>query len=105
METMFEYYETLSQKMFQREIPQILLLHVNLINADHLDTLAVMMKRRGYQFITLEEALADSTYQTPDNYVGNSGISWLIRWAMDKGIEFAKEPREPEWVGTLLRND
>lgn len=105
MATMFEYFESISMALFGREIPQILLLHVNLINAHHLGALAEMMKKRGYQFISMKTALEDPAYQTPNGYIGNSGISWLLRWAGDRNIEVPAEPREPEWVGELFRNN
>jgi peptidoglycan/xylan/chitin deacetylase (PgdA/CDA1 family) len=98
IDSSFAYYENLSQRIFKRQIPQVLLLHANEINADHLDDVAQVIRRRGYRFISLSEALRDSAYRRPDNYVGRAGMSWLQRWAMDQHIPFRPEPREPAWL-------
>ncbi len=100
MESKTDYWERQSRKMFGREINQILLIHANSINAEYLDDLAKMFVKRGYKFITLEEALKDEAYNLPDNFVKRNGISWLHRWALDKGKEniLPNEPETPEFV-------
>lgn len=100
MEKKLEYWERQSVKLFGREIAQTLLIHANFINSDYFDDLAAMFKRRGYRFVDLETALKDDAYRLPDTYVGPAGISWLHRWALDKGREFiiADEPTVPEFV-------
>ncbi len=98
MERMFEFYEQLSVELFRREIPQILLVHANELNGDHFAGVVEMMRRRGYEFVSLEEALRDAAYQEPDAYVGPTGISWLQRWLVTRGGEFRKEPYLPEYM-------
>jgi peptidoglycan/xylan/chitin deacetylase (PgdA/CDA1 family) len=98
MESMFEFYEGLSRDLFRREIPQILLVHANQLNGDHFSEMIAMMKRRGYSFVTLDEALADPAYQSRDDYVGAIGVSWLQRWLVTRGGEFRKEPYMPEYM-------
>lgn len=92
MEKMLEFYEQLSRDVLGYEVPQVLMLTGNALNADKLDDLVAMLKRRGYTFITLEEALKDPAYSQPDTYTGPTGISWLQRWAITKGGEFRTEP-------------
>ena len=98
MEQMFEFYEKLSVELFKREIPQILLVHANELNGDHFARVAEMMRRRGYEFVPLEEALKDAAYKERDAYVGPVGISWLQRWLVTRGGEFRKEPYLPEYM-------
>jgi peptidoglycan/xylan/chitin deacetylase (PgdA/CDA1 family) len=98
IDSSFAYYEQLSERLFKRQIPQVLLLHANEINADHLDDVARTIRARGYRFVSLSEALADSAYRRPDTYVGPAGMSWLQRWALAAGVRFAPEPREPGWL-------
>lgn len=100
MESKLAYWEQQSMKLFGREVSQTLLIHANFINSDYLDDLADMFKKRGYKFVSLEEALKDDAYQLPDTYVGPAGISWLHRWARDKGREFIvpDEPKVPDFV-------
>ena len=96
MEEVFAFYEQLSRDTLGYEPKQILLLHANMLNADYFDDIAHMLKRRGYAFISLEQALTDKAYGLPDNYVGPTGISWLQRWAVTKGMKFRPEPGLPE---------
>lgn len=98
LEEVFAYYETLSMEYLGREIPQVLLLHANRLNADHLDRVIEALVARGYSFITLDEALADPAYARPDAYVGPRGLSWLQRWALSDGFDVPPEPREAPWV-------
>src|SRR5688572_2578295 len=103
MDDMFDFYETLSRETLGYELPQVLLLHVNQLNADHLDRLVVMARKRGYEFISLEEALRDKAYERKDRYVGNRGFSWLHRWAIDKGKQPPMHADPPDWVMDFYR--
>lgn len=100
MEMKLSYWERQSMKLLGRELSQTLLIHANFINSDYFDDLAAMFKRRGYRFISLEDALKDEAYRLPDKFIGRGGISWLHRWAFDKGSEniLPDEPKVPEFV-------
>jgi peptidoglycan/xylan/chitin deacetylase (PgdA/CDA1 family) len=98
MESMFEFYEKLSTELFGREIPQVLLVHANQLNGDHFAEVIEMMRRRGYEFVSLDDALRDPAYRSRDDYVGEVGISWLQRWLVTRGKEFRKEPYLPEYM-------
>src|SRR5215470_13375164 len=56
----FDYYEKLSKSLLGYEPRQILLLHANNLEAEHLGELLSLLRQRGYRFITLEEALYDA---------------------------------------------
>jgi peptidoglycan/xylan/chitin deacetylase (PgdA/CDA1 family) len=98
MESIFSFFETRSIEVVGREIPQVLLLHVNRLNADALPRLLAMMRRRGYQVVPLEHALSDAAYRLPDSYAGPGGFSWLHRWSKTKGMAPKTEPDTPAWV-------
>lgn len=98
MREMLEFYEKLSQDLFDREIPQVLLIHSNQLNADYLGSLCRMIEQREYKFISLDAALKDPAYQSSDDYVGKNGISWLQRWWITKGESFRQEPKVPAWI-------
>ena len=100
LESKMDYWERQSVKLFNREVKQILLLHANFINADYFDDIARMLKKRGYKFITLEEALKDEAYKLTDTFNRKAGISWLHRWALAKGREniLPDEPKTPDFV-------
>lgn len=102
IEASMEFYERLSIGVFGREIPQVLLLHANLLNAERLESVVEMLERRGYQFVGLPDALSDPAYDRPDTYVGSRGLSWLQRWALEDGVPVPDEPREAAWVAAEL---
>ena len=96
MEEMTAFYEKLSRDTLGYEVKQTLLVHANELNADHFDKVIEMYRRRGYRFITLQEALKDPAYSLADKYTGPVGISWLQRWAITKGSKMRPEPGLPE---------
>ena len=52
----FDYYEKLSKQMLGYEPKQILLLHCNWLEAEHIGELLETLRKRGYKFVTLDEA-------------------------------------------------
>ena len=98
MESVVASFEAASTALAGRDFPQILLIHANELNADLMPELLAMFRRRGYTFVTLEEALADEVYRLPDDYVGRGGFSWVHRWTRTKGLPIKAEPEPPEWV-------
>jgi len=101
MERVVAYYEQQATALFGRPIRQTLLIHSNALNARAFNTLATMLERRGYSFVSLEQALADPAYRTADTYAGSGGISWIHRWALSAGRTkpfFDGEPPVPDWV-------
>ncbi|HVQ31698.1 MAG TPA: polysaccharide deacetylase family protein [Vicinamibacteria bacterium] len=98
MDTVFSFYEGLSRRLTGREIPQILLVHANTLNADCFDGLAAAIEARGYAFRSLEDALEDEAYRLPDTYVGNWGISWLLHWEQTREGKRSPSPDPPDWV-------
>jgi peptidoglycan/xylan/chitin deacetylase (PgdA/CDA1 family) len=97
---MLDWAQAFSVETFGREIPQVLLCHVNRINADAMPELLRRLRARGYAFITLDRAAQDPAYQTADDYVGRRGVSWLHRWrvAMKLPPRLDGEPDPPQWV-------
>jgi len=54
------------------------------------------LPKRGYRFITLEDALSDPAYSLPDSYVGEEGTSWLDHWAITRGQPPQNAPTFPQ---------
>jgi hypothetical protein len=102
MERMFEFYEGYSREVVGREIPQVLMLTASPLNAHCFDDLAAMMKRRGYSFVTLDQATRDDAYSLPDTYTGERGDSWIARWAVTKGMEY-RDTEEVELPDSMKR--
>jgi peptidoglycan-N-acetylglucosamine deacetylase len=91
---LFDYDEKLSMRVVGYEPKQIILLHGNNLEAEHIGELADVFRKRGYKFITLEEALNDQAYSLPDTYLGN-GRGMLQRWAITQGHPATGEPQFP----------
>jgi len=103
-DAVFAYSEQLSKQVMGYEPKQILLLHANQLEADHIGDLAEVMRKRGYRFITLEDALGDAAYSLPDTYVGEEGTGWLDHWAIAQGKPPQGAPAFPAEVTERARN-
>lgn len=101
MEQVFAHFEALSRESLGYEVKQTLLLHANELNADYFDELVAMMRKRGYRFISLEEALKDPAYRRPEAQ-STRGLSWLHRWMLARGATMKPEPQEPPFIRRLF---
>ena len=95
--TVFDYFEKQSKTLFGYEPKQVLLLHATWLEADHIGDLLDLLRKRGYQFITLVDAVSDAAYSTPDTYVGE-GTGSIDHWAITRGQPLFGEPSFPQWV-------
>nr|WP_315468678.1 polysaccharide deacetylase family protein [uncultured Undibacterium sp.] len=78
-------YRELSYKLQGRDIPQVLLLHHNLVNALWLDDVIMQFKDMGWTFVTPAQAFADPVYQLmPDRPA--AGQSLLLSLAKTLGL-------------------
>ena len=99
LESVIGWFEKRSVEVAGREFPQIMLLHANELNSRKMAEILAMFEKRGYSFVSLDDALRDEAYRLPENYVGTGGFSWIHRWAITKGMPMrGGEPDEPEWV-------
>jgi peptidoglycan-N-acetylglucosamine deacetylase len=96
--TMFAYSEQLAKQTIGYEPRQILLLHGNQLEADHIGDLIALLRKRGYRLITLEDALGDQAYGLPDTFVGEEGTGWIDHWAITLGKPPQGAPVFPQWV-------
>lgn len=106
MEEKLHFFEEQSEKLFDRNIKHILLMHANALNADFMDPLIEMHQKNGYSFITLDGALTDAAYLTEITKYGKWGISWLDRWALSQGKTgdfFQNDPKTPELILELTK--
>ena len=81
-----EAYRALSWKLQGRDIPQVLLMHHNLINALWLDDVLTQFKEMGWKFTTPAAAFSDPVYQlTPERSA--PGQSLLLSMARTLGLD------------------
>jgi uncharacterized protein len=104
-DTMLDWDETLAKEDFGRAIPQILLIHSNELHTDVLDALLTKIEQRGYTWATLGDAMKDAAYQTPDEFIGTYGPSWLHRWRVAKKLpsRVRDEPDPPQWIADAAK--
>jgi peptidoglycan/xylan/chitin deacetylase (PgdA/CDA1 family) len=104
MDGIFAFFERWGVTVTGHDVKQILLIHASQLNADAMPQLLQMMRRRGYEFVSLWEALTDDAYQLPDTYAGPKGISWIHRWAMEKGMKVQWEPEAAGWITAAYKD-
>jgi peptidoglycan/xylan/chitin deacetylase (PgdA/CDA1 family) len=75
------HYRQVAREKAGRDVPHVLLLHANLLVADHVATLLDRLRADGFRFVRVEVAQRDSIYDRPDEYTGTGGLSWLYRMA------------------------
>jgi len=75
------WYQKASDALFGRQIAFVMLLHATRLNADTIDELSNILRRRKLKGVTLQEAMKDPAYRTHDPYVGHDGIDWMERWS------------------------
>jgi peptidoglycan/xylan/chitin deacetylase (PgdA/CDA1 family) len=92
----FSYYEKFSKVLLGYEPKQILLLHGNNLEAEHIGELFDLLRNRGYRFVTLQEALGDQAYSLPDTFVGEEGSNWLDHWSISLGKPPLHSPEAPQ---------
>lgn len=97
MNMMTDFFEGVSQEFLGRQVSQVLLVHANMLNADHFDKVIDIFRKRGYEFVSLDEALTDTAYSMPDGQM-KWGRSWLHRWMIAQGLKTKPDPDEPKWV-------
>ncbi len=83
-------YRDLSRRLLGRDIPQVLLLHHNLINALFLGDALAMLRREGWSFVDPEVAYRDPVYQSQPERAA-PGQSLLLSLARSQGWKLVPE--------------
>ena len=101
----FDYAEKASVEVFGYEPPQILLIHCSELNSIALRDTLIKMRKRGYAFVKLEDAMKDPAYQRPDTFTdAMPGGGWIERAAAWAGKHItAPRPATPQWILDLPR--
>jgi len=96
----FAYYERKSRALFGYEPAQVILLHDNWLEADHISEMLALLRKHGYHFVSLGEALSDPAYSSPDTFISGGGSSSIDHWAVTRGNPEPSEaePAIPKWV-------
>lgn len=81
-----ERSELLSQKLFNRSIKHILLLHIGGFTTEMLDELLSLYKKKGVEFIPLSEALTDPVYELDPGVVSLHGSELQYQVLKSRGL-------------------
>jgi peptidoglycan/xylan/chitin deacetylase (PgdA/CDA1 family) len=75
------HYQDVARRKVGMDVAHVVLLHANLLVADHIGSLLDALAARGFRFVSVAEAHRDPIYDAPDEYTGSDGLSWLYRMA------------------------
>lgn len=89
---------TQSKLIFQRDIKQILLLHIGVFDALMLDDLLTAFERHHIKLISLTEALQDNAYQVNPNMVRKNTGTFLDQ------MMIAKKIQPPYYIKNFIEN-
>lgn len=73
--------------LFQREIPQILLLHIGAFDTEKLDELLTRFEAKGVEFISLAEAAKDPMYDFNPRVLGPRGLEFTYQVMKARGLK------------------
>lgn len=79
---MVGWYRASARSVFGRDIPLVALLHGSRLNADVIGDLGAIYRRSGLRAVSLNHAMRDRAYRTPDDYASATGKDWIGRWAL-----------------------
>jgi peptidoglycan/xylan/chitin deacetylase (PgdA/CDA1 family) len=88
------HYQDVARRKVGRDVAHVVLLHANLLVADHVGELLDALAARGFRFISVAEAHRDPVYDAADEYTGGDGLSWLYRMAPATPEEMAWDDAE-----------
>lgn len=85
----------LSKMLFNRDIKNVLLIHINSFTAEMLDELLTNYEKQNIKFTSLKDALSDPVYQINPNIVRDRAYTFLNQIRLSRGLE------NPEIVNKL----
>ena len=88
---MIGWYRRAAHTLFGRDISYVFLFHASRLNGDSIDDLAALFARHNLKVITLDKAMKDPAYRSPDRYAAKDGVDWMERWAFTRGITLPKD--------------
>lgn len=100
------YYAALNAEVLGYEPPAIMLLHANALNAEVMEDLLTLFHAEGYDFVSLDAAMADAAYAQSPKVATRFGPMWGYRWASERGVRVdgSKEQEPPAWVGAYAKD-
>jgi peptidoglycan/xylan/chitin deacetylase (PgdA/CDA1 family) len=100
-----DWYAALDTQVFGYEPPEVMLLHDSPLNGDSIEQVLALFQRRGYRFVSLQQATSDPAYSVPETYVTKYGMMWGYRWAKELHVKVngQNEPDPPAWIERYVK--
>lgn len=95
-----DYYGKLGRQVMGRDVPAIMLLHTNRINAAVMNRLLGLFLSADYRFVSLAEAQSDPAYAVTPAVATKFGPMWAYRWARERQVKVngRLEQEPPAWI-------
>jgi peptidoglycan/xylan/chitin deacetylase (PgdA/CDA1 family) len=99
-----DVFRGLSKQLYGHDIPYVLLLHVGAFDAKMLPQLIELFRRKGFQFVTLEQAEEDPAYASDPHigYPGGGTLEELV--AKVKGVNFPDNTKPYKRLDSMCRS-
>ncbi len=88
-------FRKLAQNLYGHDVPYVLLMHVGAFDAHMLPELIALYRERGFAFTTLEQAMADPSYQQDPKVPTPGGATFNEMVALQRRVE-VPDNEEPE---------
>jgi len=95
-----DWYTRLNHEVLGYDPPHVMVLHDSRLNADTINQVLKLFEQRGYDFVTLTEALQSPAYAISETFITKYGPMWGYRWAQELGVKVngRDEPDPPAWI-------
>ena len=87
-----DYSREMSNRLFHRDIPYVLLMHVGAFDAQMLPRLLAVYQKQGFQFVTLEQAESDKFYANDVNLALPPSADSLEKVMAERGLPLPAHP-------------
>jgi lysophospholipase L1-like esterase len=98
-----DYYRSLSQTLYARDIPYVLLMHIGAFDAEMLPRLLSLYRSKGFQFVTLEHAERDDFYREAMNLQLPAGPDMLEGIMAERHLQLPSHPAPTVRFDTLCQ--
>jgi peptidoglycan/xylan/chitin deacetylase (PgdA/CDA1 family) len=85
----------MAMMVFGREINHVLLLHLGAFSGAILPDLFELLHKRGFRFVTLEQAQSDSIYESDPDAGSKYGGTLLEQWLDARHLKYPDAPMKP----------
>ena len=98
-----DYYRGLSQTLYGRDIPYVLLMHIGALDAEMLPRLLSLYRAKGFEFVTLEEAERDEFYRQSTDLRSPPGPDMLEGVMAERHLPLPARPTPAVQLDSLCR--